>query len=231
MDISGKSSKEESDLDRLKLDLDREKMKIEQENFNRQQRTEILKAIITAISIIVPVYIAYITLNYNLQIEESKADQSQKLLEESTRSNFLLKATEIVMNAKTINETKNRAYAMKILFPNNLPEDFADSFLSFEAGNNPYEGDVFYGDVSIQKDNNSLINLSQKVKIYTNILDHIRKSDARIEDSNYFIIDSKKISNGIRINDSNNIIIKNLTIRRDIGSNITTSFIYFNLSK
>lgn len=230
MDTSEKSSRDKQDLDKLKLDLDRERLKIEQENFNRQQRTEIVKTFITAISIIVPVLMAFITINYNLQIEENKSNQSQKLLEESTRSNFLLKATEIVMNAKTINETKNRAYAMKMLFPNNLPKDFADSFLSSEAGNNPYEGDIIYGDVSIQE-NDNLINLNQKVKIYTNMLDHINKSGIRIQDSNYFIIDSNNISKGIRLNDTSNIIINNLTIKKKLESDIPTSIIYINFSK
>jgi hypothetical protein len=146
-------SKEKLDLERLKLE--REKIEIEKENFNRQQKTEIYKSLITAGSIFIPLLIAVLMIDSNLHIENLRADQEHSLSKEAAESNFILKAAEIVMSAGTLNGTKNRAEAMKILFPGYLGDDFADSFDPILYGNSTYEGNlivydgIFRGNISI----------------------------------------------------------------------------------
>jgi len=154
---------EEEKLDLERLKLEREKIEMERENFNRQQTTEIYKSLIAAGSIFIPLLIAALMINSTLHIENLRAEQEHNLSKKGARSNFILKAAEIVMSTGTLNGTKNRAEVLKILFPEYLGDDFANSFNPIRYENSTYEGNLiiwkgtFKGNISVSDSDHGLI--------------------------------------------------------------------------
>ena len=132
--------KEKLDLEKQKIELDRERIKIEQENFKQQQSLEKKKIYITAISIIIPIVAAFLIIYGNLQLQNQDAENELRLAEEVAKTNFKFKAAEIVMNSRSVNETKNRAEVLKALFPEYLDANFSTSLDRFRLENNTYGG-------------------------------------------------------------------------------------------
>jgi hypothetical protein len=130
--------KEKLDLEKQKIELERERIKIEQENFKQQQGLEKRKTIITALGIVIPILIALLIINNNLQIQNKNAENEHLLAEEVAKTNFQLKAAEIVMNSRSVNETKNRAEVLTALFPQYLDPDFSTSLNRFHLENDTY---------------------------------------------------------------------------------------------
>ena len=99
------------DLDsheKIKLKLELERIKVER-----------FKAWGTVLSIVIPLIVAALTVFYGvlLQSERSKTD-------------FQIKAAEIVMNAASPQAATNKAIVLSELFPDRLPKDFKAKMLN-----------------------------------------------------------------------------------------------------
>ena len=93
-------------LESRKFELEQQKVRIEEEKLRLQR----IRKWLTGASIIIPLLIGIYT---------SRAQ---------SRSNFELKAAEIVLNTKTPYGTLSKAKALKKIFPKRLSSNFADSF-------------------------------------------------------------------------------------------------------
>ena len=101
---------EQSQLD---IDLERQKLALEKEKL----RLEVTKARWNASAIAVPILAAVATAWFGLYSQNEQA-----------KSQFEIKAAEIVLQAKSPEEASDKARALKALFPNRLPVPFAESF-------------------------------------------------------------------------------------------------------
>lgn len=135
------------------FDVEREKLKIEDKKIALERekiRLERYKTRWTAISVVVPLVVAVITLgvsvwNQNRQMQSQFAiasDQARAqfdmqrqqaalqadLQREQAKAQFEMKAAEIVMGSPTPRGAHTKAKAMSNLFPGRLPSNFADSF-------------------------------------------------------------------------------------------------------
>jgi hypothetical protein len=108
-------SQENTDLEMAKIELEREKLKLERS-----------KSWMTSLSIFIPLMIAALTIAYNSwsQVQQSKTD-------------FMLQAAELVIGAETPTGAKNKAGALAVLFPDQLPANFkmfVDDFTPSDYG-------------------------------------------------------------------------------------------------
>lgn len=111
---------------RLKLDT-------EQAAFNRRLELEKLdvermKAWITGGSLMVPLMVAAITFALGVRNQNQQARLQREAQEATERAQFELKAAEVVLDVKGPVAAKNKARALKALFPKRLPDDFVTSF-------------------------------------------------------------------------------------------------------
>jgi hypothetical protein len=104
---------ENQEIEREKLKLERDRFAFEQEKFRETQKTEKFKALM----LFIPLLAAILTIAYSSYSSNQEA-----------KNNFELKAAEIVMNANGPLVTYHKAIAMKYLFNDSLPDDFAASF-------------------------------------------------------------------------------------------------------
>lgn len=111
------SSADSAEIERQKLDVERQKLQLEK-----------LKAWLTASSIFFPLVLGIIVIY--LQVRTAF-----KIREAEAKSAFELKAAEIVLNSADPFAASGRASALSDLFPNRLPEKFADSFNPDEVSN------------------------------------------------------------------------------------------------
>lgn len=93
--------------ERKELEIEYEKLKIER-----------IKAWGSILSIPMSFIVAALTIFYGIW----SMDVNSKI-------NFEMKAAEIVMNSNSPDEAANKAIALKKLFPNRLPSNFADAFV------------------------------------------------------------------------------------------------------
>jgi hypothetical protein len=89
---------------------DHERFDFDKYNEDRKARIEIWKGLISGAALLIPLLIGI----YSIRAQ--------------ARSNFELKAAEIVMNAKNVFGVRKRADVLRELFPDKLRQDFADSF-------------------------------------------------------------------------------------------------------
>jgi len=170
---------EKLNLEKQRIELDREKIKIEQENFKQQQRLEKRKIYITAISIIIPVVAAFLIIYGNLQLQNQNAENEHRLAEEVAKTDFKFKAAEIVMNSRSVNETKNRAEVLKALFPEYLDTDFSASLDRFRLGNNTYGGGLLVYDPEVGEYQYYRLDAIQRQEIKAN-MDAKQEQDAEL---------------------------------------------------
>lgn len=109
------------------------KMDSEQATYNRRLEQEKLdvermKAWITGGSLMVPLMVAALTFALGVWNQSQQARLQRESQENAERAQFELKAAEIVMNEKGPVGAKNKARALKALFPTKLPDDFVTSF-------------------------------------------------------------------------------------------------------
>jgi hypothetical protein len=119
---------DDKELEHAKLALERDKLDFEREKFKETQKLEYNKA--WALSI--PLLVAMLTVFYSVYSSNIDA-----------RNNFELKAAEIVMNSQGPLETYHKAQALKALFGDDLPREFADDF---DPGNEMLGSPVVSGD-------------------------------------------------------------------------------------
>lgn len=127
------------------IDLKSEKQELEfTKNVELEKlRIERQKAWISGMAFMVPLMVAAITfaLGIRNQAEQSKLQRGSQ--EKSATAQFELKAVEIVLSEKNPSSLKNKAGALKAIFPHRLPQDFLSQFnpKDFE-GSNRGEGGV-----------------------------------------------------------------------------------------
>jgi hypothetical protein len=95
-------------LEKIKLKMDCERIRIER-----------FRAWGTVLSIIIPLLVATITIIYGVWSENERA-----------KTNFEIKAVEIVMNASSPQAATNKAIVIAELFPDSLPKNFKEKMLS-----------------------------------------------------------------------------------------------------
>lgn len=104
-----------------RLTLDRERFAFEKANESRKARDEIIKSVITGLSILIPLLLGIYTVR-------SQIKGAFELKRYEADNDFVLKAADVVMNAKNPFGARKKAEVMKDLFGNRLPMDFASSF-------------------------------------------------------------------------------------------------------
>ena len=134
------NNNEEADFEGKKLELERQKIEFERYKFDQQQKTEIIKSLITSVSIIVPILIAALTIQNSIHLQDLQAQQESNLANLTASNDFMLKAAELVMDADSPIGTQNRARALSALFPQYLGSNFANSFDAYQYGVIPEEG-------------------------------------------------------------------------------------------
>jgi hypothetical protein len=102
-----------SDMEREKLQLERDKVQLERDKLKVEQD----KAKWTAVSISVTALAALLTLGFGFWSQYKQA-----------QSQFEIKAAEIVLKTGSGSEARDTAKALSSLFPERLPNNFAETF-------------------------------------------------------------------------------------------------------
>jgi len=121
------------DIEREKLEIERRKIELEQEKI----KIERSKARWTAISIIVPLIVAAITVIFGLWNQTKQARIQAEIQAQQARNEFELKAAEMILKTETPLEAHTKARALAEMFPDRLPRDFASSFDPAVYSTNP----------------------------------------------------------------------------------------------
>ena len=100
---------------------EQQKFQFEREKFKEELRTERIKTLATAFSIIIPVIIAGWTINSNMDLQADKA-----------KYDFSLKAADYIMSAKTPAGIEARAKILRDMFPDYINKGFLRDFNSTE---------------------------------------------------------------------------------------------------
>ena len=129
-------------LQRERLELDKQKFAVETET--QQQRLRIDQAKLdqdqtnarrTALLSLAPLLAAIGTLLYSIWSFRKQIELQTKLQNEASQSQFQMKAAEIAFaGAKTPEAVQNRANALKALFEDRLPHNFATMFDASQVG-------------------------------------------------------------------------------------------------
>jgi hypothetical protein len=104
---------QKDNLEWKRLELEQQRVRIEREKLAIEQ----YKARWTGISIFIPLLVIALTIIFNLWNQAQQA-----------RTDFALKAADIVLGAGTPSEAAAKAKALQNLFPERLPANFAESF-------------------------------------------------------------------------------------------------------
>jgi hypothetical protein len=113
--------KRKLEVEEQRIQLDKEKLEFDKNNEKDKATIEIIKSVITALALVIPLLIAVYSVRSQI-----KATRELKALE--TKHSLLLKATEIVMDARNAYVTKGKAEVVKEILKGQLPDDFVASF-------------------------------------------------------------------------------------------------------
>ncbi|WP_409415728.1 hypothetical protein [Flavobacterium sp. PS2] len=101
--------------------LEKQKFEFEKLNEKRKAEYELIKALITGFSLLIPLLLGIYTVRSQIKsARELKKIESENL--------FALKAAEIVMSAKNAHGIKSKAEVLLAIFKDRLPENFISSF-------------------------------------------------------------------------------------------------------
>ena len=108
---------------------------IEMQKFAFEKRIEMEKlhverhkAWISGAAFMVPLMVAAITFALGIRNQAEQSRLQRESQEKSAIAQFELKAAEIVLSEKNPTALKNKAAALKALFPHRLPKDFVSQF-------------------------------------------------------------------------------------------------------
>jgi hypothetical protein len=109
------------------------KLETAQADFNKELEQEKLsvermKAWINGVSLTVPLMVAALTFALSVRNQNQQAKLQREAQAASERAQFELKAAEVVLNERTPVGARNKARALKALFPGKLPPEFVSSF-------------------------------------------------------------------------------------------------------
>jgi hypothetical protein len=122
------------DLDRDRLEFEKRKFAVETNEENDKLENEKVKTRWSAISTIVPIIAALLTLGYGIWSFRKQAIEAAKLQNEGAKLQFEIKAAEIAFDGKTPKAVENRGRVLKRIFNNRLPESFPAPFEAGEHG-------------------------------------------------------------------------------------------------
>jgi hypothetical protein len=111
--IASENVSRNDELEFKKLELEKQRIQLEQKKLEIERS----KARWTSVSILVPLLVIAVTVGLNIWSQNQQA-----------RSDFEIKAAEIVLSADKPSEASAKAKALQDLFPDRLPENFAESF-------------------------------------------------------------------------------------------------------
>lgn len=100
-------------IEKEKIALEREKFLFEKEKL----KSDRISKVITILTIIIPIIICLVTYY-----------QSTQNLKRQAEIDFELKSAEIIMDTSNVIASYNKAQALKALFPDRIPETFAERF-------------------------------------------------------------------------------------------------------
>jgi hypothetical protein len=104
-----------AELDRARFEFDKQRFAAEQENEARRLAAENVKTYLSAVSIIVPILAVELTIWFTARSQREQAQVA-----------FELKVAELAMaGSKDGYALKNKAEALKVMFGERLPPDFA----------------------------------------------------------------------------------------------------------
>jgi hypothetical protein len=120
-----------SDSQDLEFDPEREKIMIEREKLNIEReklKLERFKSWWTGISIVIPIIVAVAGIFFSIWSLNQQAKLQSEIQAQQERSQFEIKAAEIVMSSEGPIKAQAKARALANLFPDRLPPNFAASF-------------------------------------------------------------------------------------------------------
>jgi len=112
------------DVEREKVMIEREKLQIERERL----KLERFKSWWTSASIIIPIVVAATGIAFSVWSLNQQARTQSAIQAQQAKSQFEIKAAEIVMSSEGPIRAHAKAKALAELFPDRLPENFAASF-------------------------------------------------------------------------------------------------------
>jgi len=115
-------------LDRDRLDFEKQKFEAETKLSSAKLEQERTAAMWSAASTILPFVAGFFTLCYSIWSFRRQASQAATFQKDSAKLQFDLKAAEIAFSGKSPEAVKNRASALKKMFGDRLPADFAKDF-------------------------------------------------------------------------------------------------------
>lgn len=121
-------------LDRDRLEFEKQKFVVETKRENDKLENEKTKAYWSAISTIVPIIAALLTLGYSVYSFRRQSSEAARLQNETAKLQFEIKAAEIAFTGKTPKAVENRGRVLKKIFGKRLPEDFPAPFDAAELG-------------------------------------------------------------------------------------------------
>jgi len=114
-------------MDEQQLDIERRKLALEERRVAVEER-QAKQARTTRLSVLIPVVIALVVLGGDVVMQRMNAHDALSLQETQAKDNFELKVAELVMDTKSALGARNRAIAMREIFPNRVGKEFARAF-------------------------------------------------------------------------------------------------------
>jgi hypothetical protein len=116
-------------------EIERLKFEFHKANEYEKLQVERQKAWISGAALLIPLLLGVFTLYW-------QSRSAMRLREREANDAFELKAAEIVFEGDNTRATKNKARAMRVLFPDRLPPDFGDDFEPSQFGGPRYDAKV-----------------------------------------------------------------------------------------
>lgn len=115
---------ENTSLEERKLEIEEKKLELEKEKISLER----LNAWTTRSSVVISILIAALTVSFGVWSQHKQVMTQLAIQDKQAKSQFEIKAAEIVMNTDIPGVTYNKAKALLALFPEMLPPNFAESF-------------------------------------------------------------------------------------------------------
>lgn len=130
-------------LDHDRLEFEKQKFVVETKRGNDQLQNEKTKTYWSAVSTIVPIIAALLTLGYSIWSFRKQSIEAARLQNEGAKLQFEIKAAEIAFAGKTPRAVEHRGRILKKIFGDRLPENFPAPFEAGEPKETPAEKITF----------------------------------------------------------------------------------------
>jgi hypothetical protein len=130
-------------LDHDRLEFEKQRFVVETKRGNDQLQNEKTKAYWSAISTIVPIIAALLTVGYGMLNFRKQSIEAARLQNEAAKLQFEIKAAEIAFAGKTPKAVEHRGTILKRIFGDRLPANFPAPFEAGEPKETPAEKITF----------------------------------------------------------------------------------------